>query len=52
MNDEKEKLVGVKLPLDLIKSIQKEANSRERSLSGQIRYILKEWEIKHEKESR
>ena len=40
---EKEKMVGVTLPESLIQRIQDEANTKERSMSGQIRFILKNW---------
>ena len=44
MNEkEKEKFVGVVLPEELIDRIQQEGMSQERSMSGQIRYILKQY---------
>jgi hypothetical protein len=45
---EKEKMVGVTLPESLIEKIQEEAWKKERSLSAQIRYILKLWSIENE----
>jgi len=43
MNDEKEKMVGMMLPESLAAKVQQEATRQERSLSGQVRLILKEW---------
>jgi hypothetical protein len=44
MADEKEKMVSLMLPESLVRKIQAEASKKERSLGGQIRYILKMWE--------
>ena len=42
MDKEEERMVGVTLPESLIEAIQAEARREVRSLSGQIRFILKE----------
>ena len=48
MNEEKEKMVGVVLPAELIQKLQEEADKKERSLSAQVRFILKKWLGKEE----
>lgn len=50
MNDEKEKFVGITLPWSLIKKLQGKAGEKERSLSAQIRYILKHWGEENEED--
>jgi len=40
---EKEKLVGVMLDESIIEKLKAVADKYERSLSGQVRYILKQW---------
>jgi len=47
---EKERQVGIVIPEDLIKKIQEEANKQDRSLSAQVRYILKQWAGETEEE--
>jgi Arc/MetJ-type ribon-helix-helix transcriptional regulator len=48
-NREAERMVGVVLPESLITKIQEEGQRKERSMSAQIRYILKEWAEREEK---
>ena len=40
---EKEKMVGAMVPESVIEEVQKEANKEDRSLSAQVRVILKAW---------
>jgi len=40
---EKEKMIGMMLPESIAEKVQTEATKQERSLSAQVRFILKEW---------
>lgn len=42
MSKDEQKMIGVPLPFSLITHIQKEAKEADRSLSAQIRFILKQ----------
>ena len=40
---EKEKMVGAMVPESVVEEVQKEATKEDRSLSAQVRVILKAW---------
>ena len=42
-NNKKDKFVGLDMPENWFQKIKKEADKQQRSLSAQIRFILKEW---------